>query len=70
MALSKKHFEKFASLLQGYMPDNSYPLDPEDEWESLINDVADIFEDENPLFDRRRFYLACGANERGEIEPL
>ena len=69
MALSRKHFEAVARILES----NNAPVEDStpgfiEGWEAgreamrrdVANDLADYFATENPNFDRQRFLKACG----------
>lgn len=54
--MTKKHFIKIARVIEKYAG-----LTPErGDIKLLAEDLADIFKEENPAFDRQRFLDACG----------
>ena len=57
MALSRKHFETLAKIISD-IPDCTIKHD-------VAVDVADFCGDENPFFDRAKFYKAAGLDELG-----
>lgn len=58
MPMSKKDYIAIADAVETYTG-----ITPEDgDFALLARDLADIFERDNPLFDRARFLIACGAS--------
>lgn len=56
--MTKKDYIRIAVIV------NSYYVSYSDESETVENialDLADMFEKENPRFDRDRFLIACGV---------
>jgi hypothetical protein len=69
MALSKKHFEQAAQVIRTQLSIAADQRLAEDSYGAevttknarrVMNDLASIFEDDNPRFDRARFVAACG----------
>lgn len=50
--MTRKHFEAIAEIIRAIPEDVSRS--------TAAHDLADYFETQNPLFDRRRFLIACG----------
>lgn len=57
--MTKKDYIKFAVMFNVYkdMP-SANTL-----WDALVKHSADIFSEDNPKFDKKRFYAACGYKE-------
>jgi hypothetical protein len=58
MTLSRKHYNAVAEIIKKHMvtPTDAYYIRP------LAEDLADLFQADNPQhFDRRRFLAACGV---------
>lgn len=58
--MTRKHFEKFAALFAGELSVNRDNPSAVLAIRALIMSTADIFAQDNPRFDRERFYLAAG----------
>lgn len=66
--MSKKDYIKFANMVKALVNETKSPLTPNAARESeqllycsiFSNKMADIFAQDNPLFDRDRFLKACG----------
>lgn len=68
MAMSRKHYIEVAKIIRTNL---------KDEYQdgmhgigavgisSVARDLACMFRQDNPAFDRSRFYMACGLNESG-----
>ncbi len=58
--MTRKDYIKFAQLFaQGTSNDFGGEINVEEYRDNLIVEVCNIFEADNPRFDRRRFELAC-----------
>lgn len=55
---SKKIYERIADALRTNPAAGRAPAD----WQQLRDDIADVFENDNPRFDRSRFEQACQPN--------
>jgi hypothetical protein len=53
--LSRKHYRAIAEILSHYPEGDISPL------EVMVTQFADMFAEDNPLFDRGLFYEACGV---------
>lgn len=71
--MSKKHYVQFAEMLKKYetrikYTNNYVNGNADDELNYLLNDIkhdiADIFQSDNPNFDRNRFLTACGLSSK------
>lgn len=71
--MTKKDYIKFAAMLNTHIDNTQksiglstthdvleYHTARLTEVEAIVRDVADIFQDDNPRFDRDRFLQACG----------
>jgi hypothetical protein len=64
--MTKKHYEKFAALFAGEVSMAKTFSDPTakvaalEAVKSIILSTADIFAQDNPRFDREKFYAASG----------
>lgn len=63
--MTKKHFEKFAAMFAGEIAlarsaASQGNFDRVTQVRNIIFSSADIFAQDNPRFDRERFYAACG----------
>lgn len=56
--MSKKHFIAIAANIQDVKLQGI--LDPTAAVEQVAQQLADVFEDDNPRFDRQQFLTACG----------
>jgi len=63
--MSKKHYIKIARVLNGLKPVktdlesvNCYGMRL-NQWDKLVERIAEIFEEDNPRFDKIKFYKAC-----------
>jgi len=63
--MSKKDYIKFAKVLSGLKPVKTdtesvrcYGLRVS-QWDKLVERIAEIFEADNPRFDKIKFYKAC-----------
>lgn len=68
MSMTRKHFEKLATVIKDQVvaTQRAYRLDWQESSEYLMleevaSDLADVCEGENGLFDRARFLAACGV---------
>ena len=52
--ITRKHFEKTASLIKGYTAIN------EDQRYNMALEFSNMYAEENPRFDAERFIKACG----------
>jgi len=64
--MTKKDYIKFAKVLNGLKP---VKTDTESvhcyglrisQWDKLVERIADIFQNDNPRFNKNRFFKACG----------
>lgn len=55
--LHKKYYKDIAKIIVKTMnkADNSI-------WQDLVNELAGYFKEDNPLFDKAKFILACAKN--------
>lgn len=68
--MSRKHYERFAAMFSGEMAlarvmgrDDSERAYGVNTVGNLIRSTADIFAQDNPRFDRARFYAASGLGD-------
>jgi len=69
--MTKKDYIKIAAMLKGTLQDIGKEESLTDETKAIARiehsiitgKMADIFQDDNPLFDRRRFLTACGYTD-------
>ena len=61
---AKRHYEAIALVMQKSCPGEQEYQRPE--WRAVREKLSDMFEQDNPQFNRIRFVLACnpGANVR------
>ena len=64
--MSKKDYIKFAKVLSELKPVKTdiesvrcYGLRVS-QWDKLVERIADIFQNDNPRFNKNRFFKACG----------
>lgn len=63
MAMSRKHYERVAAILAGEMAlTRDVPTSREIVRRTALS-LADVFAQDNPRFDRTRFYTASGVTE-------
>lgn len=66
MAMSRKDYQKFAALFAGEMAVAASRYEPILEeirtLQNLVMSTADIFAQDNPRFNREKFYDASGMN--------
>lgn len=55
---TRKHYEKVVKVIN-----RTIPYDDATVRHNTIQEFADMFEDDNPNFDRDRFLKACGFSE-------
>ena len=55
MSLSKKHYIKLAQLI------SKHRVGQYNKQRDFIKELADYLQEDNELFDRDRFYSACGV---------
>jgi len=55
---SRRHYQAIADILNDYYEKKSAEM-----IEAMAKDLADLFEADNPRFDRRRFYSAVGVKQ-------
>jgi hypothetical protein len=61
--MTRKHYEKMAGVIRRHrQEDNGYASGA---IHSIADDLACIFEADNPRFDRAKFFTACGLDEDG-----
>ena len=59
--MTRKDYERFAAMLAGELALARFADDDRDyRVRNIILSTADIFAQDNPRFDRDRFYQACG----------
>jgi hypothetical protein len=61
--MTKKHYEAIETILAEYRPSPD-ANDHEDAWwlwTKIVDDLADYFAADNPLFQRDKFLAACGV---------
>lgn len=59
MALSRKHYEKLAEIIQLANEDTAAWMEPRLVMQKLTDRMADYLAKDNPAFDRKRFYAAA-----------
>ena len=57
--MTRKDYVAFAEMFEK-LPRHS-AIDPYDVWYLAVQGAADIFQRDNPAFDKRRFLDACGV---------
>ena len=59
--MTRKDYWKFAEMLKNtpHLHDDA----AESMWERIVIRTANIFQEDNPRFNRERFYEACGLEE-------
>ena len=65
--MSIEDYQKFARMLKDELADCKYKFNPESTIVDVIRSVACVFTEDNPRFDRKKFYLASGLNENGRL---
>jgi len=71
MAMTRKHYQAFADMINGAREDIQCDLPVLDDFNGgkhytlgwLASQIAYMFEDDNPRFDRAKFMAACGIEE-------
>lgn len=60
--MSKKDYIKFAAMIKERMPEAKQLIRPDSfiMLDEIARAMADIFQDDNPNFNRDRFLKACG----------
>lgn len=58
MSLTKKHYEEIARILKKHSSANYCSFGV------LAEDLADYFLQDNPRFDKKKFFEACGRYRR------
>jgi hypothetical protein len=53
--MSKKHFIRISNIIRGFRE-----LHPDRDITPLVDELAGVFKDANPAFDKQRFLTACG----------
>jgi hypothetical protein len=70
MAMSRKHYVQVARIIRDNVEFSgrqfsdhgaSYAVGVS----AVARDLADMFRQDNPAFDRSRFYMACGLDDEG-----
>ena len=70
MAMSRKHYIEVARIVRENLDfagqqcsdhGASYAVGVS----AMARDLADMFRQDNPAFDRSRFYMACGLDDEG-----
>lgn len=63
--MSKRHFEAVARVLRDALEHEQFADSRAGARvaESIARELADVFADENPRFDRARFLRACGVED-------
>lgn len=59
--MTRKDYQKFAEMLKKQMEE--VPYSHAYIMQGTIKEIADIFQRDNPRFNRQRFYEACGLEE-------
>lgn len=60
---SQRHYIAIAKLLANRRPSDVYHVNKV-AWALMRQDFADMFANDNPKFDRNRFYEACNGETR------
>lgn len=61
--MTRKDYWKFAAMLSYSRPNRNTESTLFAFWAARVKQVADIFQEDNPRFNRERFYEACGLEE-------
>lgn len=59
--MTRKEYQKFAEMLKN--TPHLYDAAAESMWECIVIRTANIFQKDNPRFNRKRFIEACGLEE-------
>lgn len=63
--MTRKDYEAIAKVFNTYYtPGEESGLNPEEMWELLRSGIADVFQADNPRFDRNRFYRATEGSDK------
>ena len=54
--MSRKHYQRIAEILKKFTSDNDIYKGRVD---AIVRDIADYMQEDNPNFDRNRFFKAC-----------
>ena len=66
--MTRKDYVRFAAMLKQQRIANSHGINPamnhakDVQWNDFVRAIVDIFEKDNPRFDRTKFLKACGVN--------
>ena len=61
--MTRKDYIEIGEILR-----ETRPMTPSDKWEALVQRFSDMFEDDNPNFDRERFLDFCFEQEDEEAQ--
>ena len=68
MSMSRKHYVQIANMIRSNLDVDLYTnfgLHYSCGVSAVARDLAEIFREDNPAFDRSRFYIACGLDNDG-----
>jgi hypothetical protein len=60
--MTKKHYEAIAKALKTHKPHENW-LNKHTQYELMVCDLAAYFAQDNPRFDKYKFYEACGIEK-------
>lgn len=60
--MTRKHFQALADALRYARPSDPDAQAPVDQWARDVRAIADVCAGSNGMFDRERFYRACGLS--------
>ena len=60
--MTKKHYEGIAAALLKHKPNKNW-LNKYQQYELMVIDLAAFFAKDNPLFNKYKFYEACGIEQ-------
>lgn len=61
--MSRKHFQALADALKNLKPEADATPEAGAQWVASVRAIADVCASQNGLFDRSRFYAACGLDD-------